>query len=437
MTSIDQGYAISAEKLDEKWEGLYDRFDDCPKTNKKFDENHQLLLRLRRAISWLDMAQQVEKGIEEKKDDKNFSARFIFLWIGFNALYEKKYEYSDRKNEHRKHIELIKEYFDDIDEDAKSRIWDVIRKRNNKEPIENLTENIFVWPEFWKKIRQGCQRDEILKMSKKKLLPEIKKENTIKILHCVFECLCVLRNQVMHGGSTRDSKVGRKQLQTGIKIMEFLLSVFIDIEKSDKTSPPEKKETFLKCAISWWNIAKQLKKEKGRKKINKDVNTQLIFLWISFNSIYARNEGNLPEKERIKQYFEKLLKCNEAKNIIYNAINNDTLKEKIESLYEELILPFPVWNIESTEDILCRVFQHLCYLRGQLVHGYEVWDFENKKMQLGYKTKIMHQILPVLIEIMLKIPEKEWKKWGEIWYPRVLGVGIKGEHRQKRDIANY
>ena len=48
-------------------------------------------------------------------------------------------------------MNLIEEYFDDIDEDAKSRIYDVIRKRNNLGPIKNLTENRFVWPEFWKK----------------------------------------------------------------------------------------------------------------------------------------------------------------------------------------------------------------------------------------------------------------------------------------------
>ena len=431
MTSANQEFSISAQKLDEKWEGLYREFDDNPARNKKFKEKHQLLLRLQRAISWLDIAQQVEKGIEG--EERNLSARFIFFWIGFNALYEKKYEFFDKKPEH---MNLIEEYFDDIDEDAKSRIYDVIRKRNNLGIIKNLTKNRFVWPEFWKKIRQGCQRDEIRKMWEKELLPEIKKENTIEILHCVFGCLCVLRNQVIHGGSTFDSIVGRKQLHHGIKIMGFLLPVFIDIEESDKTSPPEKKETFLKCAISWWNIAEQLKKE-GLKMINKDANTQLIFLWISFNAIYTENEGNLSEKERIKEYFQKLLKCNEAKSTIYNVINNDTLKEKIESLYKELDVQFPEWNIESTKDILCHIFQHLCELRGRLVHGYEVWDSENRKMQLGYKTKIMHQILPVLINIMLKIPEKEWEQWGKIWYPRVLGASIKGTHRKKRDVVNY
>ena len=46
MTSIIQEYPISTEKIKEKWEELYDGFDDNPETNEKFDENHQLLLRL-------------------------------------------------------------------------------------------------------------------------------------------------------------------------------------------------------------------------------------------------------------------------------------------------------------------------------------------------------------------------------------------------------
>lgn len=167
MTSITHKYPISTKKLKQKWEELYSGFNDDPDENKEFEKNHQLLLRLQRAISWLDIAQQVERGIEG--EERNLSARFIFFWISFNALYEKNMNLPKKRSEH---IKLIKEYFDDIDEDAQSRICNVIRRRRNLGPANNLTENIFVWPGSWKKIRQktkqGYHRDEILKMLKKK-----------------------------------------------------------------------------------------------------------------------------------------------------------------------------------------------------------------------------------------------------------------------------
>ena len=443
MTSIDQGYAISAEKLDEKWEGLYDRFNDNPATNKEFGENHQLLLRLQRAISWLDGAQQVEKGAE----GKSISAQFIFFWISFNALYDKNfYEFSDNKSREI-HINLIKEYFDDIlgSEDAKYHIRNTI-DNNILTEIDELTKkrvNLFVQPKVfkkWYKIR-GRKNWLIQKLKKLDLRPKARKQDTREILDRVFGCLCVLRNQLMHGGSAWNDSLNKSQLSIGVRIMQCLLPVFIKIEKSDNSNPTsDKKETkgnvsFLLCAGSWLDGAQKI--EKGLEEIGKNIDTQFIFLWAGFNAIYAKDEENPSEKKQIEECFQKLLKGNEEKDSIYKVINNSNLKEKVESLEKGITLskdflkkeeaiPFPGWNRESTERILCYIFQRFRALRNELVHGHVTWGCKLKKSQLADSTKIMHQLLPFFIDIMLKIPEKEWRQWGKIWQPRVLGVGIKG-----------
>ena len=45
----------------------------------------------------------------------------------------------------------------------------------------------------------------------------------------MFDRLYVLRNQLMHGGSTWNSAVNRNQVRDGAAIMGFLMPVFVDI----------------------------------------------------------------------------------------------------------------------------------------------------------------------------------------------------------------
>ena len=409
-----------AEQLDKVRKKLQEEFYINTRSDEKeFKEKESFLLRVRRAISWLDGAQQVEKGAGK---NKNISAQFIFFWISFNALYEKNLEFLDSKPEDIQHMRLIKEYFDDIlaTKDAKSRIKELLNNDLSQE-IKLLTKNRFIRRQFRKgeKIKNPGPMPDIL--------PEIIRiRNTKKALYNVFECLYILRNQLMHGHSTLGSKLNKKQVHAGIEIMQCFLPTFIDMENSDNNSPSSKKKfkgngDFLLRANSWLDKA-----EKGLKGIGKDITTQFIFLWIGFNAIYAGDPGeNLRDEDEIKKYFQNLLDCNEAKDTIYNVIDRNILKEKIEFLENNISLP--LWNIESTEDMLCYIFQPLLALRDRLVHGFEIWDCKLKKNQLTNSTKIMHTLLPVFIDIMLKIPEKEWNQWGKIRFPRVLGVRIEGE----------
>ena len=345
-----------------------------------------------------------------------------FFWISFNALYGRDSQEGDKE---------FKEYFDEIlsDEGVKEHICDLFNNEISWE-IRLLTKNRFIRRHFWEegKIKNPGRKPNIV--------PDIiTRKNIKKVLYDVFRCLRILRNQAMHGNSTWNSEVGRRQLCDGIKIMQPLLPIFIKMEKFNNNSHSDKKE----IAISWLDRAQQV--EKGLERIGKDISTQFIFLWIGFNAIYAGNpDENLLQEGEIENYFRNLLTCNEAKEQIYNIIDSDIVKEKIESLRkqpvisEEKKVPFPVWEIESTKDILCYVFQRLCPLRNRLVHGCELWDCELKKSRLANNTKIMHHLLPAFIEIMLKIPEKEWKQWGKIRFPRVLGVPIEGEPWEKRNF---
>ena len=223
VTSIHQERPVSPERsetLKEEWKKLRDGFENSRPSNKKeFEEKQAFLLRLRRAISWLGRAQQMERDVEGT--DKDLDTQFIFLWIGFNALYARDpNEYSYRLAE-----DQIEKYFRNLcSEDAKCRIYKAIDGNISKEKIRSLSNNEFVSRDFWGK-EMGIYREE-----KDRPLPEPLSElKTYNILCCVFQRLYVLRNQLMHGGATWDGKLNKGQLLDGIKIMHWLLPVFIEI----------------------------------------------------------------------------------------------------------------------------------------------------------------------------------------------------------------
>lgn len=233
-------------------------------------------------------------------------------------------------------------------------------------------------------------------------------------------------------------------------------------EEFDKNPPPDKKEfkekeaflLGLRRGISWLDRAQQMKRDV--KSADKELDTQVIFLWIGFNALYARDpQEDFGAIKEMEKYFENLLNCSEKpKDNIYKIING-VLKEKIDRLKKnkyisrnfwnwvmgrykewERDIQFRVWKIQSTKRILRCVFQRLYVLRNQLMHGASTWVKTENKDQLIYGAEVMHYLLPIFIEIMLRIPENEWEKWGKIWYPRVDNVSNEGKLRKSRNAPN-
>ena len=58
---------------------------------------------------------------------------------------------------------------------------------------------------------------------------EWRRSPSARVLSFVFDRLYVLRNQLVHGGSTWNSGVNRAQVRDGAEILGFLMPVFIDI----------------------------------------------------------------------------------------------------------------------------------------------------------------------------------------------------------------
>jgi hypothetical protein len=68
------------------------------------------------------------------------------------------------------------------------------------------------------------------------------------VLSFVFDRLYVLRNQLVHGGSTWNSGINRTQVRDGTAILGFLMPVFADL--MDGQSPPGLGQALLSsCAL--------------------------------------------------------------------------------------------------------------------------------------------------------------------------------------------
>ena len=97
-------------------------------------------------------------------------------------------------------------------------------------PVRVLIENKFVFEKFWE-YNRGEVEDYITEFNKSILKAHdcLSKENIEGLLEIVLERLYTLRNSIVHGGSTFNSKLNRAQLKDACNIMQLLVPIIIDI----------------------------------------------------------------------------------------------------------------------------------------------------------------------------------------------------------------
>jgi hypothetical protein len=172
--------------------------------------------RVHRALSWLQRAEK------ETEDD---DASFIFLWIAFNASYTSETHAKEGVIDKN----LMTNYFRKLVNHGKHDISKLLNNGNRTLILEILENEYIIKPfwndekgqEFWKYIRAKERRD---------VVDLIGYEDRIgQILTILFGRFYVLRNQLLHGGSTWNSSVNRKQVQDCNQLLKVLVPLFIKI----------------------------------------------------------------------------------------------------------------------------------------------------------------------------------------------------------------
>jgi len=177
-----------------------------------------LTLRIHRALSWLHRAEQA--------DDTD--GKFIFLWIAFNAAYAQELDDRDHPCDKSTFTAFLQKL---CDLDTSKRIDDLIWKEFSGS-IRALLDNPYVFHPFWEFQRghldesQWKQRYDVANKSVQTALASGK---TPALLAVVFDRLYTLRNQLIHGGATWDSKVNREQLRDCTRLLGKLVPLIISL----------------------------------------------------------------------------------------------------------------------------------------------------------------------------------------------------------------
>ncbi|HQT65916.1 MAG TPA: HEPN domain-containing protein [Acidocella sp.] len=177
-------------------------------------------LRVHRAISWIGRAEQA---------DNDYDSKFIFLWIAFNAAYADEREFQEIAQGERS---AFSDYFGKLVRlDTEKRIYNAIWQRFSG-PVRMLMQNRYLFNPFWQ-YHNGIEGfedwEKRFKDSSMKFGQALQTTDTARVLSFVFDRLYVLRNQLVHGGSTWNSTVNRPQVRDGAAILGFLMPVFVDI----------------------------------------------------------------------------------------------------------------------------------------------------------------------------------------------------------------
>jgi hypothetical protein len=173
-------------------------------------------VRLHRAISWLGRAEQERRDLD---------ARFIFLWVAFNAAYAKAFgfEQSERDQLRQFLVTLIS-----VDRD---KALHRVVFNDFTGPIRTLIGNRFVFEPFWRALRDhdgSGHWEKQFATQNKAAMRHVMEGRTDAVLAIVFDRLYVLRNQLVHGGATWNGGVNREQVRDGAHILMALVPAIIE-----------------------------------------------------------------------------------------------------------------------------------------------------------------------------------------------------------------
>ena len=222
---------LSAADLTAKWKNA-----DWYASRNRDNPGDNLNLRVRRALSWLERA-------EDARREQDHDTAFILYWIAFNAVYGQtgSAAYGDQREHDTQHA-----YFRKI-AGLDQSLREILGSQAVLRAIDALLNSRYVYEPFWKHHNgvpgyqdwetrfERRRRRTASAMHQIRVTTIAAAENTERILSELFDRLYTLRNQLLHGGATWKSSVNRSQVKMGAEMIALLVPRFIDamIENPD------------------------------------------------------------------------------------------------------------------------------------------------------------------------------------------------------------
>lgn len=182
----------------------------------RLDYSDNFRLRIHRSLSWLRSSNEID----------SLDHKFITQWIAFNAAYAN--EISTITGDRNTFFEFLKKVCDlDKEEEIYSVIWD-----NYSQSFEKLLDTPYTFQPFWdfhNGKRSESDWERMFYGAKRKAQFALKNRETHIALQIIFSHLYTLRNQIMHGGSTFNSKANRAQLKESCDLLNVLIPIILNI----------------------------------------------------------------------------------------------------------------------------------------------------------------------------------------------------------------
>jgi hypothetical protein len=185
------------------------------KSSNKIDQNDAI--RLHRSISWVKCAEDHEN---------NPDLKFITLWIAFNACYADNDAHEYILSEKKRFKEFISKL---VQCDSEERFFKLLWYKFSG-PVRLLIDNKYAYKQFWDAQRgENIDWERLFNQSKIDSRNYLANQQVSKLLGLVLDRLYTVRNQLIHGGATYESKLNRSQVKDASQILEFLMPIIIDI----------------------------------------------------------------------------------------------------------------------------------------------------------------------------------------------------------------
>ncbi len=183
---------------------------------RRAHQSQELATRLHRAISWLQRAE----------GDGDDDTRYIHLWIALNAAYASEFDFEDSERTR------AARFFERIVAADAQRQLHALLFRQFTGPIRTLLGNRYVFEPFWRGLREHDAHEHWkgrFEAANKAAMAAMLENRTADVLRTVLDRLYVLRNQLVHGGATWNSRLNRAQLRDGCAILGALTPTMVSI----------------------------------------------------------------------------------------------------------------------------------------------------------------------------------------------------------------
>ena len=177
-----------------------------------------------------------------------------------------------------------------------------------------------------------------------------------------------------------------------------------------------------------------------------DADGRFIFLWIAFNSAYARElvlTEHTAEKGMFFSFLSLLATLDIEQNGRFQTLIWENITESVQGLLQNHYIFGDFWLYQAgeldeatwkerfakandkalyawmdgdTEVVLRILFSRLYVLRNQLIHGAATWNGSTNSDQVEACCALMEKMVPTVIELMMDNPDTDW---GEPRYPVV------------------